>query len=55
MPGMSVSSVRHTPVDELIGEMDFTKMSLANIISSAKENRKNGRQLDLLDPMLNIE
>ena len=55
MPGMSVSNVRHTPVDELIGEMDFTKMSLANIIANAKDNRKNGRQLDLLDPMLNIE
>ena len=55
MPGMSVSNVRHTPVDELIGEIDFTKMSLANIISSAKDNRKNGRQLDLLDTMLNIE
>lgn len=55
MPGMTVANVRHTPMDELIGEMDFTKVSLANLIANAKANRKNGRQLDLLDPMLNIE
>lgn len=55
MPGMTVTNVRHKPVDELIGELDFTKMSLANILASAKENRKNGKQLSLLDPIINLE
>lgn len=55
LPNMGVADVHQKEIDELIGNMDFTKMSLANILAAAKENRKSGRQMSLVDSGLDIE
>lgn len=55
LPNMDVSHVQQKSIDALMDDMDFTKLSLASIIASAKDNRKNGQQLSLLDPIANFE
>lgn len=55
LPNMDVANVQQKAIDELIGNMNFTKMSLTNILAAAKENRKSGHQMSSIDSGLDIE